>query len=358
MSDSQPKVTSSSYYVTEKPRPAAPPPPPVEDKSGGFKLLKAFRQIAGLILFAYGLLINFYLVTHFACWDCVFVTAQANHFAVWITLSGVIAFVLAVVLWTPKVVWAWLLPGVIVFGWWFAPNFLPKSEPTVVGTPFSAATYNVWDENGDHEEIFRVVREMNVDILAVQEMSPELQQNIQTQLADQYPHIQTAVQGVELLGIASRFPIVESRVYPGAFMRAVLDINGRQVVVYNLHAPNAKIDFANATFNDSELDAGIEGVLAMIQQETLPVLLLCDCNTTPRTRQYALLDETLDDAFKKQGQGFGHTHRGATDLFSFPTIRIDYLWYSEQFTPMKVEVWAEDGSSDHFPVRAEMALEG
>lgn len=350
MSDLQPKVTSSSYVPPKSPR-----PPRAQSQSGGFKLLKAFRQFAALILFIYGIGINLYLVMHYACWDCNFAIAQANHFAGWITLSSVIALVLAVVLWTPRPLWVWLLPGPVVFMMWFGGNFLPKSEPSVNGTTFTAATYNVWDENGQHDQIFAVVRAMDADILAVQEMSPELQVKLETELTDRYPYVELGVQDFELLGIASRYPIVESRTYPGAFMRAVVDMNGQQIVVYNLHAPNAELDFGSRTFDDTQLNTGIEAVLAMIQQETNPVLLLCDCNTTPRTRQYSWLEETLDDAFKTQGQGFGNTHRGA-EMFSSPTIRIDYIWYSDRFTPVKIGVWSENGSSDHFPVWGRLAL--
>jgi vancomycin resistance protein VanJ len=95
----------------------------------------------------------------------------------------------------------------------------------------------------------------------------------------------------------------------------------------------------------------------MLDQETLPVLVLCDCNTTPRTQQYAQMDQRLDDAFKVQGWGLGLTHGGNYRLHSVAIIRIDYLWYREPLLPVRVEVGRERGSSDHLPVWGDFVLQ-
>lgn len=357
MSDLQPKVTRSQY-IPEKKQTSRPPTSPFYDESGedkgGLKLFRALRMVLAAILFFYGLIINVYFAAHFACWDCNFAVAQANHFAVWITLSGVLAFVLGLIFWIPKLVWLWLAPGPILFLVWFGPNFLPKSEPDANGFTFTAATYNIQDELGDTPQIYNNVVSINADIIAFQEMSPDLQTRIETEQL--YPYVVTGVRRSELLGIASRFPILENEMFDGQFLRAVVDMNGQRVVVYNLHAPNADIDFGQRTFNDAELNDSIKKVLEQIKQESDPVLLLCDCNTTPRTRQYSWIQEVLDDSFAQQGSGFGHTHRGA-DFVSFATIRIDYIWHSDRLTPLEVGVWNDDGSSDHFPVRGQLVLE-
>jgi endonuclease/exonuclease/phosphatase family metal-dependent hydrolase len=211
------------------------------------------------------------------------VVAQANHFAVWITLSGVVAFVLGLLFWIPKLLWLWLAPAPVLFLLWFGPNFLPNPEPEANGIAFTAATYNIQDELGDTSQIYANVAEMNADIVAFQEMSPELKTRIENEQL--YPYLVTGFRESELLGIASRFPVVENEMFDGQFLRAVVEINGRRMVVYNLHAPNADINVSQRTFNDTVLNDSIKKVLEQVKQESEPVLLLCDCNITPRTRQ-------------------------------------------------------------------------
>jgi endonuclease/exonuclease/phosphatase (EEP) superfamily protein YafD len=82
------------------------------------------------------------------------------------------------------------------------------------------------------------------------------------------------------------------------------------------------------------------------------VLLLCDCNATPRSRQYTLLDGVLDEAFGAQGWGLGLTHPADP----FPVFRIDYVWYTHDFAALDAKVWPDSGTSDHYPVWGRLVL--
>lgn len=138
------------------------------------------------------------------------------------------------------------------------------------------------------------------------------------------------------------------------YIRAVIDIHGNQIVVYNFHAtfPPFSIPFS---YDDVFLRQNILDMAAIVEAEELPVLLLCDCNTTPRTPQYARLDEILEDTFQAQGWGFGLTHP-SPEYGRFRRVRIDYIWHNEDFAALEAKVWSESGSSDHYPVWGRLIL--
>jgi vancomycin resistance protein VanJ len=191
-------------------------------------------------------------------------------------------------------------------------------------------------------------------------------------MGEEYPYqISKVVQGFDGLALLSRYPIIEHEIHLDVgvenpdlsqphYIRALLDMDGQQVVVYVLHPPIPQPDpysvsfyeLAYAAYDDHYLQLRIEQLTALIQQETLPVLLLCDCNSTPRSRQYPLIDTLLDDSFHEVGQGFGLTH----PVDPFPAIRIDYVWHSEAFVPVLARVWPEHGTSDRYPLVAHLIL--
>ncbi|HLA45867.1 MAG TPA: hypothetical protein VJZ27_20635, partial [Aggregatilineales bacterium] len=142
-----------------------------------------FTQIAIAVCTVFGLLTNLYLIFHFVCRDCIAIVAQANQVAHFITLTAVMIFTLAVGL---RVRWwllVWLAPGAVIFFVWYGHHFLPKPEPDVEGTEFIIATYNVLGYGADPERTFAVVKAMDADIVAFQELRPTLQGKIESDLA-------------------------------------------------------------------------------------------------------------------------------------------------------------------------------
>lgn len=73
-----------------------------------------------------------------------------------------------------------------------------------------------------------------------------------------------------------------------------------------------------------------------------PIIFCGDFNDTPTSFAYKMFSDTLNDLFISRGNGIGGTYIG-----NFPSFRIDYIFASEHFTPLKLEVLPEELSDHH-----------
>ncbi len=337
------------------------------------KTIQAGQIVGVLGLLVWGSFINGYLGTHAVCRDCIPPVAVLNHFAHWVTLAAlaVFVFIVPVLVRIKKsrrlrlLMAGWLLPGVIAFGWWYGPAFLPKPDLDVNGVEFTAATYNVMGFEADPTKTFAVIRDMNADLVAIQELRPTLEHKLQTELVNEYPYqVSHVVQGLDGYTLLSRYPILDYRIeldenseYRNGdprYVRALIDFDEQAVIVYVFHPTIPELPprlYFPMTYNDEVLWQQVNGLARLIKAEKSPVLVLCDCNATPRSRQYALLHQYLNEAYGERGWGFGLTFPADR-----PMIRIDYVWYSDAFEALEAKVWSEGGTSDHRPLWTRLIL--
>ncbi len=327
-------------------------------------LWRGQKWVLGVLALVWGAAINLFLIVNLFCPACVPPMAVLNQIAPWFILISVLVFALAFTLRGSPRLLLWLAPGVVAFVWWYAPAWLPKSSPDTLGIEFTAVTYNVLGFTVDPEDTITVLRDLEADLVGLQEVRSRLAPRLETELSDQYPYQAVNVAPRDGVALLSRFPILDSRfddlgLEEGRSLRAVVDVDGHPVVVYVVHplsplAGRFDIPLREVlyTYDDSPLHPYIERTLDHIQAETLPVLLLCDCNASPRSRQYALLDGALDEAFGARGWGLGLTHPATP----FPVFRIDYVWYSPDFAALDAKVWPDSGTSDHLPVWGRLVL--
>lgn len=333
------------------------------------KHIRRGQTILGVI---WGGIINLYLVLHLISPYEMAPVIVLTHLAHWVLLFSVVVFLLAMVLRARPLFLLWLLPGVIGFLWWYSAAWLPKPDPHVAGAEFTAATYNVLGFMADPDQTFAVIETMDADIVGLQELRPTLEARLKTDLSDKYPYqITKVVQGFDGYGLLSRYPILDYEIeltvdldnvdFDNArYLRAILDIEGQPIVVYVFHPPIPMPSPQAAPlkylfqYDDTNLHTATRILAEKIADESLPVLLICDCNTTPRSRQYELLDKVLyKEAFGAQGRGLGLTL--PADSLS-PLVRIDYLWYTDEFAALDAKVWSESGTSDHYPVWGNLVL--
>lgn len=326
-------------------------------------MLPGLKVILLILLILYGLAINGYLLFYLTCRTCIPLVAQLSHITHWLTLSSLLMLPLALFVPYRWQIALWLLPGGIAFGYWYGAHFLPEPAPAADQPTFKAMTFNVLGFAADPHQTFAIIDQHNPDILGLQEMRPILD----GLLREKYPYAEAKVlQGVDGLALYSRFPILSSEVHLASFedrlergakppyLRAVLEIEGQQVAVYVFH-PTLPFFELGRRYDDQQSRRDYDFFVALLNQESLPMLVLCDCNTTPYTRQYQQMRTQLNDAFYTRGWGFGLTHPGYHRL-DFPVIRIDYLWHSDHFTPLAVRVGRERGTSDHWPVIGQFSL--
>jgi endonuclease/exonuclease/phosphatase (EEP) superfamily protein YafD len=99
----------------------------------------------------------------------------------------------------------------------------------------------------------------------------------------------------------------------------------------------------------------IEALLADIERQDRPVVVVGDFNYTPQSTVYARLSSRLVDGHRSAGWGFGHTFPvhgkamgGLPVPFSF--MRLDMLFHSTELVTLHSRVGKRNGDSDHFPV--------
>jgi len=81
-----------------------------------------------------------------------------------------------------------------------------------------------------------------------------------------------------------------------------------------------------------------------IQNSPYRVIVCGDFNDTPVSYTYRKIKGDLNDAFTLFGRGLGNTYSG-----TFPKVRIDYIFYSDEFSIFNFKTTKEE-YSDHYPV--------
>ena len=81
-----------------------------------------------------------------------------------------------------------------------------------------------------------------------------------------------------------------------------------------------------------------------------PVMLAGDFNDVPNSYAYQQINRLLQDAFLQKGNGIGRTF-----LKIFPTLRIDYIFFPEQF-PIHDYITHPWGMSDHNAIEASFSI--
>lgn len=237
-------------------------------------------------------------------------------------------------------------------------------------------TANLLVDSGEATLLEQVVEAEQPDIVAVQELGPEMATRVARTLSRRYPYQALYPYGGPLgIGILSRFPMYASRPQvngPGTCycQESVLDIDGHRVTLTNMHPYAPSIDYRSLgpipvpTRFDTQLQRqAVQAVLRRIETLSGPILLVGDLNTSDRQPAYASLSEHLRDTYRERGRGLGYTFPvgwsfplGAEHTFPLPPIlRIDYVWHNDAWAGRAAWVGSLVGS-DHRYVVADLVL--
>jgi len=252
---------------------------------------------------------------------------------------------------------------VILFSYWFWP-LLPKqidNDEQLI----TVMSFNILYSNQNHKAIIDSIRFSKPDIVGFQELTQTSAQSIENHLQADYPYSTLPLlKPGQSAGLLSKFPIKQVEWFDlpplDIALHTTVWIKGRTVHVFVVHlSPNNFFDHSITEFVPLVKERYKRRKNETIQLKQIvqgtngPILLLCDCNMTDTSEAYVRLNTVLNDSFRQVGWGLGHTFQ-PPHLF-FPIQRIDYVWYSDDFTPIQAYVGI-DGRSDHLPIVATVRL--
>ncbi len=346
--------------------------------------LHVSRAAFVLVASIYATMLITYLLVRMVIGDGFWRVSFINTFAHWLLFPVFVLLPLALVLRTRRVVYG-LLPVFTIATFWIVPYFLPKFIPPPEGTVFRVLTLNTRALIDNIQPVEQFLVESGADVVLLQEVNAVNAASLLPSLRAIYPY-QSNWSDKPLQSdnqLLSKFPI-ESIDYfelglpeTRAPIRAILNVNGVQVAVYNVHldwpggyarpAPSfLREKFENnyilrsaLGFDDAVRNRQISALLEVLKSEPHPFVVGGDFNMSDFAVTYGQVAARLHDSFREGGWGMGASwpvmRIYGLPSFTPPLVRIDYLWHNDGLRTIKAWQGTPVGS-DHLPLIAELEL--
>ncbi|MFI6101977.1 endonuclease/exonuclease/phosphatase family protein [Lentzea sp. NPDC051213] len=225
------------------------------------------------------------------------------------------------------------------------PRAFPDSRPNGVGQPVRLMTVNLLTGIADARFIVQEVRKRNVDILTMQELTPEMVRDLeQAGLNQVLPNkVFLDEPGGSGSGIASRFPLTARQLAPPGTLQqagAMVDLPGKDIEVVSVH-PLPPVVYAGPQAWQREL-AGLPS-----PDSTGAIRVLAgDFNATlDHVGMTRLLNKGYVDAADQVGKGLIHTWPSNSGVWP-PPVTIDHVLVDAKCPVDTVDVFDVPGS-DH-----------
>jgi len=240
----------------------------------------------------------------------------------WVTLACVIPVAFAMLARSGRLTVAAVLPLALCVAW-IAPLFSSSAVTGGSDVALRVATINATFGEADADAIVAMVRDDSVDVLAVEELTPdEVDALHEAGLDDAMPYSELrAEQGFTGTGLWSRQPLASSESVGGLHSRAVridIVVAGEPLAIYAVHP------MAPGVFDHSVWDADMEALATLLKPRDGAVLVAGDFNTTRDHRSFRDLEALgLKDAVDQAGAGFLPTFPNGR--LPMPVVAIDHI---------------------------------
>ncbi|GIG03277.1 endonuclease/exonuclease/phosphatase family protein [Catellatospora citrea] len=294
-----------------------------------------------------------------AGWDTRYPVAQLVTFTPYMTLGGMLP--LLALLWWRRWAAACLAGlAVAVLAAVVLPRGLPDPDPLAgaAGPRLRVLTANVWRGSAVSGELVALVREHRIDVLALQEVSPEfLAEADAAGLKELLPHrVDYSTPDASGSAVLSRVPLRNNgvRINPGGWRqaRAILDMpDGGVVLVESVHlqAPWVKAG--------TPLWAGGYGNQPPARPSGPARVLLGDFNSS---LDHHLLRDLIGSGYRDAADVTGHGLVGTWGPYGgdlIPPVALDRVLAEQRVGIADFRVLDLHGT-DHLPVFAELVLPG
>lgn len=254
---------------------------------------------------------------------------------------------------------------------------LPRFPPTTPSGPtptITVMTSNVLGFNAQTEQVVGAIQAADADVVALQELNPLVAEVLQRDLIAKYPYqVLEPKLDVTGMGMISRYPLTPTdATLPGDWVGGpqVLDLalGDSRVTLINFHAiPPGSLEPTVLNYSTHERERQARELAAFAADHPAPLIILGDLNAADRSTAYAIIADSLSDAWRVAGWGLGHTFPGAASTGSsrpgiagIPVpmwlVRVDYVFHSDDWQTVASWIGPWDGVSDHRPVVARLVL--
>ncbi|MGW1990996.1 endonuclease/exonuclease/phosphatase family protein [Embleya sp. NPDC001921] len=326
------------------------PPPPrlwrLRRRTGTFG-----RGVVGLVFAGAVLVTGARLLVFDAMWPVAIVTVFAPYAAA----ASVLVLIGAALL-RMRLTLLVALGLVVVHTLWMLPRLTPADGPAPGGVRLRVMTSNAYLGKADPVRITELVRRERVDVLAVEELTPELAAGLERAgLTRELPYSAGAGEpGAAGLAIYARRPLTEERLLPERTTMpmpgATLEVDGRPVRIQGVHTIPPIRGQAGKWAHD------MDALRREAERRTLPAIFLGDFNATSDNASFrALTGAGLRDAHEERGRALVRTWPMAYFHGLPPLFGIDHVLVTGGIAVVSVSEHRVP-HTDHAAVIAELSL--
>ncbi len=267
-----------------------------------------------------------------------------------------VALPLTVLLAVQLVLRRWVLAGVsgvlvVLNACWLIPLYVGDTVPA--GQQLNVLTANLYFGQTDPDALVRIVREHEVDVLAVQELTDDAVARLEAAgLTQLLPHTDLlAFRDADGSGLYSRFPLDQLPPFTARFQApgARVHTPGGDVVVRVLHPIPA------TPAGDSAYREDYAAITRQVRAlDDTPTILLGDLNATQDSQAFRRLKGSrFRDASEVAGSGLQRTWGARPG--STPLLHLDHVLVDDGLAARSTEVLPLPGS-DHRALLARLVL--
>jgi endonuclease/exonuclease/phosphatase (EEP) superfamily protein YafD len=236
-----------------------------------------------------------------------------------------------------------------------APRVIGSESEVSEGRPLRVMSANLLRGKADAAQLLEMVRDHRVEILAVQEFTPEFERRFrEAGIEELLPHSSLAVRpGVIGSGIYSRYPLQPGPrgEYVTQTRATVTPERGPKLAVLSAHP-----SLPSSPGNIKAWEKGLRG-MPDPNAEGAVWLLLGDFNATLDHAEFRdLLDRGYGDAGEQTGAGLIPTWPAIDRPFLFMPVTIDHLLYDRDRAGVREYEVLDLEGSDHRTLFAELVI--
>jgi endonuclease/exonuclease/phosphatase family metal-dependent hydrolase len=150
----------------------------------------------------------------------------------------------------------------------------------------------------------------------------------------------------------SRYPILSHKNYLFDFYPALIEGRALLEIMVEMNQVPLKLFVTHLSLTSFLQKKQIDFIIKKITDESLPVILVGDCNMKPGSKGWKKITRHLTDVCRADGKG---------SYYTFPSFRpksqLDYIFVSRDFQVAAVHVMKQrPEASDHLPLTASLIM--